>query len=218
VAHALIRNTFATIVVLALGVTGLAGCLHPRSTPSPAPASRSVAFVVEVVDANGAPLADVSVEGLADVNPGPVASTCCMEKRFAYGKTSEKGVVALWGAPLTFRAFHFLASYRDWPPRKVTVTTQLGLPNVVRVALGPTREVRGRVDLGPDCALSPGLEVYASAPDARAQIAADGSFYLESVAPWASIWVYACGRGARVDLEVGHTGPVVVALPQVEEP
>jgi len=173
---------------------------------------------VEVVDSKGAPLAGAEVEGLVDVNPGPTASTCCVEKRFATGQTSANGRVTLTFAPFTFRAFHFRASFRNWPPREVTTASVLGRGGVVRIALGPARDVRGRVALGLDCPLPPGLEVSASTPEARAKVAADGSFFFKSLAPWASISVYACNRGARFDLEVGNDRPVVIALPRAESP
>ncbi len=70
------RRLFNALAVLAAG--NWVGCGHTQSAPSSAPPRDSVTFVVEVVDANGAPLADVDVEGLVDVNPGPAESTCCM--------------------------------------------------------------------------------------------------------------------------------------------
>jgi len=199
-------------------LAALAGCSIDGSSRPPKPGSAGGAFVLDVVDAQGAPLVGADVVGLVEVNPGPVASTCCTERRFASGTTGEDGRATLTGAPFTFRPFHFRASFRDWPPREVMAGSLLGRPGAIRIPLGPPRDVRGRVDLGPDCPLPPGLEVSTWVPETHAKVAADGSFLLKHVPPWATITVHACKRGARVDLEVGDEREVVLALPPAEAP
>jgi len=202
------------LLAVVLAGKWLVSCMQP-----PPPRAEGGEFVVEVVDAKGTPLVDAEVEGLVDVNPGPVASMCCIQKRFAIGRTSERGQVTLKGAPFTFRTFHFRASFGEWVPREVTASSLLLHRNtVIRIVLGPKRDVRGRVDLGPNCPLPPQLEVHASPPSMRATVAADGSFVFNGLAPWAFISVYACNRGARVDLQVGDDSPIVLALPPAETP
>jgi hypothetical protein len=169
------------------------------------------AFMIEVVDGKGGPLEGVEVAGSVDVNPGPVGSTCCSKKRFAVGKTAENGRVLLSDAPFTYRGYHFRTAYRDWPQREVDGTWNDGRSGPFRIVLGPAREVRGRVELVPDCELWPNVEVSASTGE-RAPIAADGSFVFENLPPWAYIWVYACGRGGRAELTVGDDQPVTLPM------
>ncbi|HET9954678.1 MAG TPA: carboxypeptidase-like regulatory domain-containing protein [Polyangiaceae bacterium] len=176
------------------------------------------AIVVEVIDPAGKPLVNAEVEGLVDVNPGPVASTCCITKHFASAKTSAEGRATLDGAPYTFRAFHFRASFQGWPRRETTASLSLGQPNVVRIQLGPARAVRGRVDLGPDCPLPSDLDVRASASTASARVAADGSFFFKSLPPWSTLSINACGRSATAALEIGDDRPVLLTLPGAQSP
>ena len=203
------------VVALVAGVA--CGCLTACKA-SRLPTPERAGIIVDVVGPKGVPLGDAEVEGLVEINPGPVASTCCSKKRFATGTTAENGRTTLADAPVTFRAFHFRASFRNWPSREVEAGSLLGRPGAVRIVLGPAREVRGRVDLGADCPLTGGLEVSGSPPEARAKVAADGSFSFKSLAPWASVSVFACGRGARQDLEVDDNRPTVLVLPQANSP
>jgi hypothetical protein len=170
------------------------------------------------VGPRGELLVDAEVEGVVDVNPGPVASTCCTQERFAIEDTSESGRATLSDAPYTFRPYKLRVSYRDWPPRWVTVGTTFGSGDFVRVALGPSRDVRGRVDWGADCRPSNEAVVSAFPSAARATVNPDGTFFFRGLAPWASLSIAACGRSAHVELEVGDNGPVVLALPSTALP
>lgn len=179
------------------------------------PASHEVRTItVEVVNARGEPLVGAEVEGVVEVNPGPVASTCCTQERFALEDTSDDGRATLTDALFTFRAYQLHVSYNDWPPRLVTVRSVLGSAGVVRVVLGPAREVSGRVDWGSDCTPSKEPLVSALPSGTRAKVNPDGTFFFSSLPPWASLSIEACGRSARHDLEVGDNRPVVLTLPQ----
>jgi hypothetical protein len=151
-----LANGALPLLINVMAGTSLASC-----TPSAKSPTRGD-IIVQVVDANGAPLEDVEVEGLVDVNEGIVASTCCVRKRFDAETTAENGSATLTGKPFTYRASYVRASYRDWPPREVLATATPGYGNGVRVVLGPKRRVRGRVELGADCPLSDAIEVFAS--------------------------------------------------------
>ena len=200
------RYQWFSVLPACFTAASLTTCMPPRAS-----AAGEGAVLVEVVDMTGAPLAGVEVEGLVDVNPGLVASTCCIPTRFAEGTTSRSGRVMLTGAPRTFRSLHVRATYGDWPTRHVVSASLVLGP--VRVVLAPPRVVSGRVELGPDCPRPPELEVVASPPPTRARVAADGSFRFNAVAPWAYISLRACNRLAHVELDVGDNQPVVLTLP-----
>lgn len=130
-----------------VGTLLLVGSACGAASHVPPPAAHDVHTVlVEVVGPTGEPLVDAEVEGLVDINPGPAASTCCIQERFASAETSDDGRATLSDAPFTFRGYHVRVSYRDWPSRWVTVESVSGSRGVVRVVLGPTREVSGRVE------------------------------------------------------------------------
>jgi hypothetical protein len=170
-------------------------------------------LVVEVVGPNGEPLVGAQVEGLVAVNPGPAESTCCTQKRFALEGTSESGRATLTGVADTMREFEFRATYRDWPSRSLK-TSQVTFVPVIRIALGPAREVRGRVEWGPDCTPSNDVTLRVFPSATRAPVSPDGTFFLSDVSPWSLLYVEACGRSGQVQLELGDDQPVTIELLQ----
>jgi hypothetical protein len=173
---------------------------------------------VVVVDEAGAPLAGVSVTGSSMKNPGPMASTCCFPESLGDEKTDRNGVAVLEAPPFTFREVEVTASREGWPPRRVSLT--FGDRDVekdswgrVVIRLGPARDLRGRVDMGPDC--PPGfLEVRGMPPPVRAPVDDDGRFVLRGLSPGkVTIGFSACGRDASATAEPGAKDPIVLVLP-----
>ena len=189
---------------------GPSGAQPHGALPSASSTAPDLSVVVEVVDEKGAPLEGAVVEGRTEYNPGPVASTCCTTRMFAKGSTGKDGRVILTSPPFTFRPVHLWVSYRDWPLRDQIIGYPSKGEGRHRLVVGPLRDVQGQLDLGAACVPK---EVLVSAwpPTIRAPVGRDGSFVLRGVAPWARVWVNACGKSQSLDLEEHPERPLLLA-------
>jgi hypothetical protein len=227
------RLSFAGVLVVVLGASACSrnkasfsarsgasnsSRLGSVSTPErPAPGELHVV----VVDESGAPLSGVSVSGSYMKNPGPVASTCCFPESLGDELTDRNGVAVLEAPPFTFREVTVTANRKGWPARSVSLAFRNkdverdGWGRVV-IRLGPARDIRGRVDMGPDCPAG-FVEVRAAPPAANVPVDRNGQFVLRGLSPGnVAVGFSACGREAHAIVEHGAVGPIVLGLPPRE--
>ena len=202
--------------VMAFDVAAASSLSSGSATSPKARIGGGAEFALRVVDEAGSPLVGAELVGTVEVNPGPVASTCCMEKTYAKAVTDRDGRAQLAPPPFTFRAVGLRVSYRNWPPRTVPLGTFPFKASERIIVLGPLRDVAGRVEPDKGCA-DKNLQVKASPPETSADVGPDGRFVLHGIVPWARVWWSACGRTAIVLLEERRNEPLVLVLPPLKQ-